>query len=97
LGFGGGAAGAAGAAAATLAAADAPSVVLGSLESPASQATARTMKSPPPSAVSQSGVFGSSGTGSSCASAVAEWTSSSSVCATSSWADAWLTSMHHRE
>ena len=69
LGVGGGA-DTGGAAALALAAAAALGA-LGSLASPASQPTARRKKSPPPNAVSQSGVFGSSRAGSSCASAIA--------------------------
>ena len=69
LGVGGGGDGAA---AADALAAVAAFVSRGSLASPASQPTARRKKSPPPNAVSQRGVFGSSGTGSSCASAIAE-------------------------
>jgi hypothetical protein len=57
------------AAAALALAADAASAVFVSLASPASHATARRKKRPPPRAVNQRGVFGSSGSGSSCASA----------------------------
>jgi hypothetical protein len=63
--FGLGLGGAVATAAAALAlAAAAASAVFDSLASPASQATARRKKSPPPNAVSQRGVFGSSGTSS---------------------------------
>ena len=75
------------AAAALALAAGAGSAALGSPVSPTSNRTAKTKKSPPPKAVNQSGVFGSSGTGSSCASATAEWASSPSGCAASSWAE----------